>query len=90
VSEPSPFGNLTPADMSHAMLVAILMHNGGGYTLPMDALEVDALGRPDGSHHAVQMVPLADGSGVRLMVIARPEGPDAVLRVQPYEPPPQE
>ena len=86
----NPFAHLTPADMSHAMLVAILMHNGGGYTLPLSALEVDALGGPDGSHHAVQMVPLADGTGVRLMVIARPDEPGAVLRVQPYEPPPQE
>lgn len=85
----NPFGNLTPADMSHAMLIAILMHNGGGYTLPFGAFEVDALGRPDGAQHAVQMVPLADGTGVRLMVIARPDGDEAVLRVQPYEPPPQ-
>lgn len=90
MSSANPFEGLTPADMSHAMLIAILMHNGGGYTLPLTAFEVDALGRPDGSAHAVQMVPLADGSGVRLMVIARPEGNEAVLRVQPYEPPPQE
>ena len=81
------FGQLSPQDLSHAMLVAVLMHNGGKYDLPLSAFEPDALGGPDGGHHAVQMAPLDDGRGVRLSVLPRPGGDDAVLRWQPPEPP---
>ena len=77
------FEPLTPADMSHGMLIAILMHHGGHVDLPLDALETDALGRPDGSMYAVEMSPLPGGAAVRLRVIPRPDGNDAVLRWQP-------
>lgn len=74
------FEGLSPADMSHAWLIAILMHHGGSLDLPLSAFERDALGGPDGSHHAVRMEVL-DGAGtVRLSVVARPEGDDAILR----------
>lgn len=63
-----------PGDMSHAMLVAILMHHGGSLDLPVDAFEVDALGGPDGAWHAVAMIPQTDGT-VRISVQPRPSGP---------------
>ncbi|MFE0373709.1 head-tail adaptor protein [Streptomyces tendae] len=64
--------NLSPADMSHAMLVAILMHHGGSIDLPASAFEPDALGGPDGAWHAVGMEPQTDGT-VRITVHPRPD-----------------
>lgn len=81
------FENLTPADMSHALLVAILMHNGGQLNLPVSAFEAEAIGGPDGSHHAVQVSPLPDGQSVRLAVTPRLGGADAILRWHPDAPP---
>ncbi|MGW1252275.1 pRL2-19 [Streptomyces sp. NPDC002535] len=66
---------LSPADMSHAMLIAILMHHGGSMDLPADAFEADALGDGRGAHHAVALAPLDDGA-MRLSVVARPAGDD--------------
>ncbi|MEV7776566.1 pRL2-19 [Kitasatospora sp. NPDC086791] len=68
-----------PADMSHAMLIGLLMHLGGSYDMPADALSVDALGTPDGTFHAVELGVLEDGQ-VRLSVVPRPSGDDAGLR----------
>lgn len=62
-----------PADMSHGMLIATLMHHGGSMDLPVTAFESDALGDGKGAHHAVQLAPL-DASAVRLSVVARPGG----------------
>lgn len=73
--------SLSPADMSHAMLIAVLMHNGGSLDLPADAFEADALGDGRGAHHAVQLAPLDDGT-VRLSVVARPPGDDAGIEVR--------
>ncbi|MBZ3918135.1 pRL2-19 [Streptomyces acidiscabies] len=67
--------------MSHAMLIAVLMHNGGSLDLPATAFETDALGDGHGAHHAVQLAPLDDGS-VRLSVVARPSGDDAGIEVR--------
>lgn len=61
-----------PADLSHAMLVAILMHHGGSMEIPAGAFEPDALGGPDGSWHAVAWEPLKEGKGVRISVHPRP------------------
>jgi hypothetical protein len=36
----------SPADLSHAMLVAILIHHGDSLTLPATAFETDAIGGP--------------------------------------------
>ncbi|WP_307819324.1 pRL2-19 [Streptomyces sp. MBT67] len=65
----------TPADMSHAMLIAILMHNGGSLDLPAGAFTSDALGGMDGAFHAVAMEPRADGT-IRISVQPRPAGDD--------------
>jgi hypothetical protein len=83
------FEGLGPEDMSHAMLLAVLMHNGGHYDLPLSAFEPDALEGPSG-FHAVQMAPIPGELGVRLSVRTRPQGPDAMLTVLPVEPPPAE
>lgn len=71
----------SPADMSHAMLVAVLMHHGGSLDLPAEAFETDALGDGRGAHHAVQLAPLDDGT-VRLSVVARPPGDAAGIEVR--------
>ena len=63
----------TPADMSHAMLIAILMHHGGSLDLPAGAFTPDALGGMDGAFHAVAMEPQLDGT-VRISVQPRPSG----------------
>ncbi|GGZ83741.1 hypothetical protein GCM10010328_67450 [Streptomyces rubiginosohelvolus] len=70
-----------PADMSHAMLIALLMHHGGSMDLPAAAFETDALGDGRGAHHAVQLAPLDDGT-VRLSVVARPPGDGAGIEVR--------
>lgn len=62
-----------PAEMSHAMLLAVLMHHGGSMDLPASAFETDALGDTAGSFHAVQLDPLG-GVRVRLSVVPRPPG----------------
>ncbi|MFJ9745743.1 pRL2-19 [Streptomyces chartreusis] len=77
---PSPFGDgVTPADISHAMLIAVLMANGGSVTLPPGSFAPDALGGRDGSWHAVAMEPQPDGT-VRLSVRPRPDVPEADVR----------
>ncbi|MYR41266.1 pRL2-19 [Streptomyces sp. SID5910] len=70
-----------PADLSHAMLIALLMHHGGSMDLPAAAFETDALGDGRGAHHAVQLAPLDDGT-VRLSVVARPPGDNAGIEVR--------
>ena len=79
----SPFDAANPraADISHAMLVAILMHHGGSMALPAEAFEHDALGGLDGSWHAVAMEPQPDGT-VRLSVRPRPDVPEASVRFE--------
>ncbi|MFH8620145.1 pRL2-19 [Streptomyces sp. NPDC017979] len=71
----------SPADMSHAALVALLMHNGGSMDLPAEAFEPDALGDGRGAHHAMQFVPL-DATTVRLSVVPRPPGRGAGVEVR--------
>ncbi|MFJ4343625.1 MULTISPECIES: pRL2-19 [unclassified Streptomyces] len=71
---------ISPADMSHAMLVAILMHAGGSLSLPASAFELDALGGADGAWHAVGMEPQTDGT-VRLTVQPRPDVPEAGMTI---------
>ncbi|MFD5328936.1 pRL2-19 [Streptomyces sp. NPDC127092] len=67
--------------MSHAMLVAVLMHHGGSLDLPAEAFDTDALGDGRGAHHAVQLAPLDNGT-VRLSVVARPPGDAAGIEVR--------
>jgi hypothetical protein len=74
-----PLPEATPAEMSHAMLIAILMHNGGSLTLPAAAFESDALGGFDGAFHAVAMETQPDGM-IRLSVQPRPDGDAGGIR----------
>ncbi|MDH6145974.1 hypothetical protein P3T35_008036 [Kitasatospora sp. GP30] len=72
----------SPEDMSHAMLIAVLMDQGGSYDMPADALSVDALGTADGAFHAVELLPLPDGR-VRLSVVPRPAGDAGGVEFRP-------
>ncbi|CAM5592470.1 hypothetical protein SABIM44S_00005 [Streptomyces abikoensis] len=74
--------NRSPEEMSHAMLIAVLMHHGGSMTLPAGALDPDAASTSDGAFHAIELKPLDDGA-VRLSVVARPSGREAGIRWQP-------
>ncbi|NUK28513.1 pRL2-19, partial [Streptomyces lunaelactis] len=66
----------SPADMSHAMLIGILMNEGGSYVMPATAMEADAIGGADGAFHAVAMEPLQNGQ-IRLSVRPRPDVDEA-------------
>ncbi|MER6603847.1 pRL2-19 [Streptomyces parvus] len=66
---------MTPEDLSHALLVAVLMNNGGSLDLPGAALEADALGGADGSWHAIEMTPDPINGTIRLSVRPRPDMP---------------
>ncbi|MFJ6076411.1 pRL2-19 [Streptomyces sp. NPDC093065] len=68
--------SVRPEDLSHSMLVAVLMAHGGSLTIPVSAFEPDSTGGPDGSWHAVALEPLEDGT-VRLSVRPRPSDTDA-------------
>ncbi|MGW0999215.1 pRL2-19 [Streptomyces sp. NPDC002523] len=70
-----------PAEMSHRMLIAVLMHHGGSMDLPAAALAPDATGTADGTHHALQLATLDDGT-VRLSVVARPPVDGAGIEVR--------
>jgi hypothetical protein len=72
----------TPADMSHAMLIAILMHHGGSLEIPASAFEPDAIGGLDGAFHAVAMEPQPGGT-IRISVRPRPDVPDAGITYEP-------
>lgn len=70
----------TAADMSHASLVAVLMHHGGSLEVPASAFEPDSIGGRDGSFHALA-VDAIPGGRVRLSVHPRPDVPGAgILR----------
>ncbi|MFF3159854.1 pRL2-19 [Streptomyces sp. NPDC057910] len=62
-----------PDEMSHAMLIAVLMHHGGSMDLPAEAFASEATGTADGAFHAVEMRPQPDGT-MRLSVVLRPAG----------------
>lgn len=62
----------SPEDMSHAMLIAVLMDQGGSYDMPADALSVDALGTADGAFHAVELLPLPTAASDCPWFLARP------------------
>lgn len=64
-----------PEDLSHSMLLAVLMAHGGSLTIPVTAFEPDSTGGPDGSWHAVALEPQPDGM-VRLSVRPRPTDVD--------------
>ncbi|MGI5347360.1 hypothetical protein ACQEU8_04110 [Streptomyces sp. CA-250714] len=66
------WGDPEPGELSHAMLVATLMHKGGSCVLPSSAMISDALSGRDGALHAVALEPLPDGF-IRLSVCPRPD-----------------
>ncbi|MEV0476223.1 pRL2-19 [Streptomyces prunicolor] len=70
---------MRPADMSHAILVAVLMHHGGSMTIPSAAFEVDVVAGPDGAWHAVAMERQPDGA-MRVFVHPRPDVDEAGIR----------
>ncbi|WP_406128010.1 pRL2-19 [Streptomyces sp. NBC_00989] len=72
-------GSIGPQDLSHAMLIAVLMSQGGSVTLPPGSFAPDALGGLDGSWHAVAMEPQPNGT-VRLSVRPRPDVDGSGLR----------
>ncbi|MDA5284739.1 pRL2-19 [Streptomyces sp. Isolate_45] len=72
---------VSPDDLTHAMLVAVLMDSGGSLTIPADAFEPDSLGGPDGSWHTVTMEPRHDGR-IRLSVCPRRPGDAAGVRYE--------
>jgi hypothetical protein len=74
-----------PAELSHALLIAVLMHNGGSIDLPGAVLtEADVYGTQDGTFHALELLPLGDGQ-VRLSVVPRPPGDAAGIQVRDAE-----
>ncbi|MEV5526351.1 pRL2-19 [Streptomyces prunicolor] len=77
----NPFDGLLmrPADMSHVLLVALLMHHGGSMELPVSAFETDAIAGPDGTWHAVAMERQPDGA-MRVFVHPRPDVDEAGIR----------
>ncbi|MFJ2015591.1 pRL2-19 [Streptomyces globisporus] len=66
------FSNLSPEEMSHAMLVAILMDNGGSMNIAREAFQPDSIGGSDGAFHAISMEPLENGL-LRISVQPRPD-----------------
>ncbi|MFF2527264.1 pRL2-19 [Streptomyces liangshanensis] len=71
----------SPEDMSHALLLALLMERGGSAVLPARALDVDAIGTPDGSFHAIRLEALPDDL-LRVSVHPRPDEDGAGIRIQ--------
>ena len=61
-----------PGEVSHAALIALLMHLGGSADVPADCFGPDATGGPDGEFHALRMDPLP-GNVLRLSVVVRPD-----------------
>ncbi|MDX2683695.1 pRL2-19 [Streptomyces soliscabiei] len=68
--------NARPEDLSHAMLIAVLVAHGGSLEIPAAAFEADVIGGRDGSFHAVSMEPLPGGT-IRLSVQPRPDTEEA-------------
>lgn len=81
MTDPLNLSHINPADMSHAMLLALLMHHGGSLELPVSAFEADALGAGDGSWHAVALEPIADDT-LRLSVRPRPDVDGPGVRIE--------
>jgi hypothetical protein len=77
-ADEDPFGasdtrsELEPGELSHAMLIATLMSDGGSRVLPSSAMEAYALTGPDGALHAAALEQLPDGL-IRISVCPRPD-----------------
>lgn len=69
----NPEDGVTNLEVSHALLVALLMTLGGSHVMPLSAITTDAMGHVDGSMYSVELSPIGDGEYVRLAVVARAE-----------------
>jgi len=63
---------VTPGEMTHALLVAVIMKQGGSVVLGPEDYEPDAMGHANGQLYALEMTPLTGGR-VRLSVVPRPD-----------------
>lgn len=68
---PAGRGGIDTGELSHMILVGVLMSLGCSHTLDQDALDVDAVATPDGKMHALHTQPLDDGR-LRISVVPRP------------------
>ncbi|MCW8103379.1 hypothetical protein [Streptomyces tauricus] len=66
------WGDLEPGELSHAMLIAILMSNSGSHVIPPSAMTADALAGRDGALHAAALEQLPGGY-LRISVCPRPD-----------------
>lgn len=69
-----------PAEVSHAALIALLMHLGGSADVPAECFTPDATGGTDGQFHGMRMDPLPGGL-MRLSVVPRPDGDGGGVRL---------
>ncbi|MFJ4343639.1 pRL2-19 [Streptomyces sp. NPDC088915] len=67
-----------PEDLSHAVLIGILMHNGGSMDIPREAFTAENLGTEKG-FHGLSMLPQEDGT-LRISVHPRPEGDEGGVK----------
>ncbi|MFF2520319.1 hypothetical protein [Streptomyces sp. NPDC058086] len=70
------WGDLEPGELSHAMLIATLMSNGGSHIVPPSAMTSDALAGRDGALHAAALEQLPNGL-IRISVCPRPDADNA-------------
>jgi hypothetical protein len=56
------------ADLSHGVLIAVLMRLGGSVVMAAEDFAPDAMGRADGTLYCLALQPLPDGQ-VRLSVV---------------------
>lgn len=78
----------TPDEMSHAVLIGVLMSMGGEAVIPGEYLtDPDVTGTPDGTLHALELQPLPGGR-LRVRVVPRPPdaGDDAAIAIGDPEP----
>lgn len=61
-------GQVSEADWTHALLVALLVQAGGSVTLGLDQLEADVFGGPSGRHHGYAAE--VSDAGLRVFVVA--------------------
>jgi hypothetical protein len=64
--------DLEPGELSHALLIATLMSNGGSHVVPASIMTPDALAGRDGALHAASVEQLPNGF-FRISVCPRPD-----------------
>ncbi|MCZ4610299.1 hypothetical protein O3S80_42375 [Streptomyces sp. Lzd4kr] len=66
------WGGVEPGELSHALLIATLMSQGGSRVVPSSVMTPDALAGRDGALHGAVVEQLPDGL-VRISVCPRPD-----------------